>query len=268
MFNQTAVIKNKNRSANFIANSEFFNFIRDDLADRIQTLDKDIKDVLEVSYVENQIMSLRELFRSEAISGDYDYINPSLMRLPRRRKVTPLRNDVVWSSSRNDEYNNKFDLVYFPFGLHWVNDVQKFFADLKSMLKSNGIFICNFPVTGSLTNLKTTLFLAEESTGNQHFPHISPFIRFEDVPPLLKQAGFIENIIDCEILMLEHESPIALMKWLKNIGESNSLINRNHYSINKLMHKFLSNFTEPFFEDQINLVTLIASSSKGIIKLK
>ena len=220
MFNQATVIKNKHRSANFIANSDFFNFIHADLTDRIQSLDKDLKDVLEVSY------------------------------------------ELPSSGPR------QLDLISFSFGLQWVNDVQKFLANVKSLLKPDGIFICNFPTYGSLTNLRKILFLAEESTGNQHFPHISPFIRFEDVPTLLQQAGLFENITDYEVLMLEYESPIGLMKWLKNVGESNTLATRNHYSITKPMYKFLSNFKEPIFEDQINLVTLIASPSKGSIRLR
>jgi hypothetical protein len=141
-------------------------------------------------------------------------------------------------------------------------------ANVKSLLKPDGIFICNFPVWGSLSNLRQLLFLAEEATSKQHFPHISPFIRFEDVPPLLQQSGMLENIIDCEVLTLEHESPLLLMKWLKDVGESNSIASRNHYSFTKPMYQFLSNFGKPSFEDQINLVTLIASPSKGSIRLK
>ena len=73
------------------------------------------------------------------------------------------------------------DLILFPFGLHWIENISHFLTEVKLILKENGIFICNFPGSGTLNLLRKTLFLAEENVNSVHFPHISPFIRFEDI---------------------------------------------------------------------------------------
>ncbi len=233
MFDQSAIIRHKSLNRSHIRKSDFLNFVYSDLFDRTSELDRKIVNRLIISYSESQ-----EGFKSIA-PADLELIEPKSM-----------------------------DLIYFPFGLHWINDVQIYLLQVKSVLKLDGIFICNFPVFGSLNNLRKLLLLSQENFSSPHFPHISPFIRFEDVASLMQQAGFVENIIDSENITIEYSSPIKFMKWLKKIGESNAILNRTNYSINKKMYKFLKNYDFDFFEDQIKLVTVIASPSKNSIKLR
>ena len=159
-------------------------------------------------------------------------------------------------------------IILFPFGLHWIENISHFLTEVKLILKENGIFICNFPGSGTLNSLRKTLFLAEEYVNSVHFPHISPFIRFEDMTSLLQQAGFAENIIDSETIDLEYDSPISLMKDLKNFGESNIISNRTNYSITKSIYRSLENYSDNSFLDRVNLISLISSPTKNSIKLK
>jgi NADH dehydrogenase [ubiquinone] 1 alpha subcomplex assembly factor 5 len=261
MFDHLLIHKNKLRSAQKIKNSDFFQFIHNDLMDRLEMVDKTFEDVLCVGWADEKVITSPQSGRSDLLPPEIA-TSATQTRNDGVRSATSLRITLLHTSS------TPLDLIYFPFGLHWVNDVQKFLAQIKSLLKKDGVFICNFPAAGSLANLRKSLFLAEEGAGTPHFPHISPFIKFEDSTALLQQAGFAENIIDQETITLEYDSPLNLMKALKNIGESNAIASRSHYSIPKSVYKFLQNYNENIFEDEVKLVTLIASPTKGTIRMK
>lgn len=160
-----------------------------------------------------------------------------------------------------------FDLIVYSLGLHWVNDVQRFLFNIKRFLKSDGIFIGNFVGGNSLKNLRKLLIELEIASHFKHSPHISPFIHFDHVPTLLSQAGFSEVIVDCENIELGFDNPLILMREIKNIGESNSLVHRHNYAISKKMFHLLLDY-EDNFEDNITLISFIASPVKNSIKLK
>ncbi|MCZ6886736.1 MAG: methyltransferase domain-containing protein [Rickettsia endosymbiont of Ixodes persulcatus] len=162
---------------------------------------------------------------------------------------------------------NSFDLTVYSLGLHWINDVQRFLSNIRTFLKPEGIFIGNFVGGDSLKNLRKVLIEAEITSNFKHSPHISPFIHFDHVPILFSQAGFAEVIVDYENISLEFDNPLALMREIKNIGESNSLNLHHNYAISKKILSLLQNYTNTF-EDNINLISFIASPNKNSIRLK
>jgi ubiquinone/menaquinone biosynthesis C-methylase UbiE len=160
-----------------------------------------------------------------------------------------------------------FDLIVFSFGLHWINDVPNFLIKIKDLLNPEGIFIANFVGSNSLKSLRSQLIGVETQFSYPHSPHISPFIHFNHITPLLQQSGFKEIIVDYEDIELEYKSPFALMKEIQNIGESNSLIKTANYSISRAMLASLRNAPAPFY-DKINLISFIASRNKNSLRLK
>jgi len=162
---------------------------------------------------------------------------------------------------------SSFDLIIYSLGLHWINDVQRFLLNIRKYLKPDGIFIGNFVGGDSLKNLRKVLIELEITSNFKHSPHISPFIHFDHVPILFSQAGFSEVIVDYENISLKFDNPLALMREIKNIGESNSLNASHNYAISKKMFSLLQNYTNTF-EDNINLISFIASPNKNSIRLK
>ncbi len=239
IFNQILVRKRKTKSIDNIKNSDFYRFLYSDLVQRLEPISKTYKKGLVLGFDNYHVFPINNPYHLQ-------YLDLDQLTLIEKKSV---------------------DLVLFPFGLHWLNDVQRFLFKVKEILKNDGIFICNFAGSGSLNHLRKLLFLAEESTSIHHFPHISPFIKFEDITPLIQQAGFAENIIDCETIELEYENPILFMRALKSVGESNAINNRMDYSITKPMYHYIKNYNHNFL-DQINLISLLASPAKGSIKLK
>ncbi len=243
MFDLKKLTTKKEKSKLQIQNSSFFKFVTQDLIDRMQPIDRDFKEILILKPpIENLLIKLLN-------------------------KKYPNHNLTV-ANTYTKLAANKFDLIIFPMGLHWVSDIQNFLSIIHQSLKQDGLLISNFPGGGSLNKLRYKLIELESTNAKAHTPHISPFIQFEQVVPLLQQAGFIENIIDMEKLELEHDSPLTLMKALQNIGESNSLQSGISYSITKKIYQELAKSDEKFFTDQINLITFISSPTKNSLKLR
>ena len=239
IFNQVLVERRKTNSIGNIKNSDFYRFIYSDLMQRLEPINRTFKEGIVLGFGNYPVFPINNSHRLK-------YENIEQLVLIEKKSI---------------------DLVIFPFGFHWLNDVQKFLFKVKEILKNDGIFICNFAGAGSLNNLRKLLFLAEESNHLPHFPHISPFIKFEDMTPLMQQAGFAENVVDCETIELEYENPILFMRALKGVGETNAISNRIDYSITKPMYNYIKNFNRNFL-DQINLISVVSSPAKGSIKLK
>jgi len=245
MFNIKKLELNRKIAKNFIQNSPFYQFVQADILDRLNPIKKVFKEILVIKPLieEVLVLSLQELY--------------------------PGHHLTIVNSAENIDYSaDKFDLIIFPFGLHWVGDVQAFLVTIHRVLHQNGIFICNFPAAGSLMQLRRTLIELESEYSMTHAAHISPFIQFEQMSPLLQHAGFAENIIDMEMLELEYQSPLSLMIALKNAGESNVLTNGIAYSITKKMYQALRQNNQNLFTDKINLITFLSSPLKNSIKLK
>lgn len=239
MFDSRKLSANKDRAKNALKNSDFFQFTHQDLIDRLSLIDKSFKKIL--------------------------ILKPAIEELLTRPLKKANRNCTIKIAEDFNIDDDNFDLIIFPFGLHWIVDVQNFLSHAKNALNKDGIFICNFPGGGTLQNLRHLLVELELKHNSSHAPHISPFIRFEQMTPLLKQAGFVENIIDHQNIEIEAPSALRFMQALKNLGESNALQDQITYSINKqMLHELRNN--NSLFIDHINLITFIASPAKGSIK--
>ena len=245
MFDIKKLELNRTKAKDFIQTSPFHQFIQTDILDRLEPIEKNFKEILIINPIIEEMLILH------------------------LRKLSPEHNLTISGADQNIDYPaDKFDLIIFPFGLHWVNNLQAFLVKIHQILHRNGIFICNFPGGGSLMQLRRTLVEVESAYSISHAPHISPFIQFEQVSPLLQHAGFAENIIDMESVELEYESPLSLMLALKNAAESNVLTDGVSYSITKKMYQALKQTTHNLFTDRINLITFLSSPSKNSIKLK
>lgn len=243
MFDLHKLTLNKKKSVQFVQNSPLIRFIHEDLIERLLPIDRVFQNILLINPPIENILS---------VALQQKYPNHKLTVVDSYTKIP----------------SNKFDLVIFPMGLHWVNDIQIFLKTICQSLQAGGVFMANFFGGGSLQKLRYKLMELEAVNGMAHAPHISPFIRFEQLVPLLQQAGFSENVIDHEILNIEQDSALGFMKMLQNIGESNVLMRGISYSINKNMYEELKHKQQGGFHDHINLITFLSSPSQKSIKLK
>ncbi len=246
MFNIFKLNNNRQLAKKFIQESPFHQFLSDDLIDRIGQINKQFNNILLISPILE--LEIQNHFKQK-------YSNC---------KITST--NIFETKILQDNELEKYDLIIFPFGLHWLDDVQFFLKQVHNILEPNGFFIFNFSGGGTLNNLRITLIELETKFNSNHYPHISPFIQFQHMTPLLQHAGFNENIIDHENIELEYNSPLKLMKALKNCGESNALQNIEP-SITKLMYEELKKEESLGFIDIVNLITCVSSPNKQSVKL-
>jgi NADH dehydrogenase [ubiquinone] 1 alpha subcomplex assembly factor 5 len=244
MFSTRTIERNREKSRKNLYKSPFHKFICEDLLDRLEPVDRKFNNILLI----NPIL-------------EHVFVQNLNIKYP-DHKLT-----IIESTEQIGSIEQKFDLIIFPFGLHWVSHVQNFLQQISKLLEPNGLFICNFPGGGTLSNLRRKLIDLESQTSGLHVPHISPFIQFEHMTPLLGQAGFTENIIDMESLELEYQNPLSLIKAVKAAGESNSLKDGISYSITKKMYGELKITQDKPFTDYVNLISFISSRTKRSITL-
>ena len=131
-------------------------------------------------------------------------------------------------ASLKDEYldfpENHFDLVMSVGNLHWVNDVVGVLAQIKRILKPDGLFLAMLPGGETLKELRTSFEAAEMQLRGGISPRVSPFIDVRDAGSLLQRAGFSLPVVDREVMDVSYEHPLKLLHELRNMGQSNALI--------------------------------------------
>ena len=104
MFDQIRVRANRIKSEQIINESPFYQFICHDLVDRLKPIDKNFNQILLINPIlkNNFVTFLEKIYSNSTINfANWDEID------------SPLLN-----------WNRKFDLIIFPFGMHWISDVQ------------------------------------------------------------------------------------------------------------------------------------------------
>ena len=151
------------------------------------------------------------------------------------------------------EDNATFELITSCMNFHWINEVEKHLRHIHSILTDDGKYVLNFAASGSLENLKHYLLQCEIEAGVGHSPHIIPFPKEDKVQTMFQQCGFKFVVVSTEKIELEYESPVRLMKDLKNMGENNALVGGGG-----VLPREVLKLPAGVFHDTINLVTVVA----------
>lgn len=122
--------------------------------------------------------------------------------------------------------DHTFDLVVSAMSLHHVNDLAGCFIQIRRILKPDGLFLCVMPGSQTLHELRHSLASTQELLSGGISPMVSPFMEVRDAGALLQRAGFALPVVDTSLLHLRYGSPAALIRELKQMGESNILLDR------------------------------------------
>ena len=119
-----------------------------------------------------------------------------------------------------------FDAALSCLSLHWVNDLPGALIQARHALKPDGLFLAAMLGGGTLRELRVALLEAELEAIGGASPRISPFAELRDAAGLLQRAGFAMPVADADTLTVTYETPIALLRDLKGMGEANALAAR------------------------------------------
>lgn len=121
----------------------------------------------------------------------------------------------------------RFDLIVAHLSLHWVNDLPGALIQFRRALRPEGLFLASVPLLGTLSALRAALIEVEEMLAGGASPRISPFPELADCAGLLQRAGFALPIAERETITLEYADPFALLRDLRDAGETNALLARS-----------------------------------------
>jgi SAM-dependent methyltransferase len=116
-----------------------------------------------------------------------------------------------------------FDLAVSTLDLHWVGDLPGALAQLRRILKPDGLFLAAMLGGDTLVELRTVLIEAELIEEDGASPRVSPVTTLADIAALLQRAGFAMPVVDADTVVVTYPDMLALMHDLRGMGETNAL---------------------------------------------
>ena len=202
-----------------------FNEVNKRLFDRLKFIKRKFVNTLEVGSktgntidLFNKKKDIKKIFISD--------ISKEMLLIAKKKKINKQKIFLSLDEENLPFKNNQFNLVFSNLYLHWSNDLFKVLNEIYRILKPDGLFLCSIFGSETLNELKYSLCSAEDKISKNISPRVSPFIRLQDAGTLLQKAGFQLPVIDRDTIKIFYHDIFSLMKDLKGMGESNSLINR------------------------------------------
>jgi len=131
---------------------------------------------------------------------------------------------VVADEERLPFADASLDLVVSALALHWTNDFVGALIQIRRALKPDGLFLGAIFGGATLTELRQALTAAELELLGGSGPRVSPFADAIDGAGLLQRAGFSMPVADVDRVSVRYADPIALMRDLRAMGETNVLV--------------------------------------------
>jgi len=122
--------------------------------------------------------------------------------------------------------NRSFDLVISVLTLHWVGDLPGTLAQLRRVLRPDGLLLAAMFGGSTLVELRTALLEAEVLEEGGASPRVSPAAELADIAALLLRTGFAMPVADTEKITVTYPDALALMRDLRAMGETNALTER------------------------------------------
>jgi SAM-dependent methyltransferase len=116
-----------------------------------------------------------------------------------------------------------FDLVLANLSLHWINDLPGALAQIRHVLKPDGLFLGALFGAGTLGELRTVLMEAEIAETGGASARVAPFADLRDAAGLMQRAGFALPVADVETVTVTYSGMMPLIADLRAMGEANIL---------------------------------------------
>ena len=118
------------------------------------------------------------------------------------------------------------DLVLHALALHWSNDPVGQLVQARRALRPDGLLIAALFGGETLTELRAALTEAEIATLGGLSPRVAPMGEIRDLGHLLQRAGLALPVADSRRFDVTYPSPLALMRDLRAMGETNVMRDR------------------------------------------
>jgi len=122
---------------------------------------------------------------------------------------------------------SRYDLAVSLLSIQWLNDLPGVLAQIKRLLKPDGLLLAAMIGGGTLTELRDALASAESEVEGGIAPRVSPFVEVRTLGGLLQRAGLALPVTDADSFTVRYDNMLELMRDLRRMGATNALIERS-----------------------------------------
>jgi SAM-dependent methyltransferase len=120
-----------------------------------------------------------------------------------------------------------YDLAVGILGLHSLNDLPGALAQIRRLLKPDGLFLAAMFGGSTLTELRDSFAAGEIATLGGVTPRVAPMADVRELGALLQRAGFAMPVADVERTVVRYRDLDTLVGDLRMMGETNALAGRH-----------------------------------------
>jgi SAM-dependent methyltransferase len=195
--------------------------------------------------------------RSFALAADIGTPADALRELMRERKVAdeivgvdPLAVSGVAADEEALPFaDGSLDLVVSALSLQWVNDLPGTLAQIRRVLKPDGLFMAALLGGDTLIELRQSFAAAEVEMEGGVSPRVAPFADVRELGALLQRAGLALPVADVDRLTVRYASPFDLMADLRGMGATNALIERRRVPLKRATLRRVTEIYADRFDD-------------------
>jgi len=129
----------------------------------------------------------------------------------------------------------QYDLAISLLSMQWLNDLPGVLAQIKRILKPDGLLLAAVIGGESLFELRSVLASAESEIAGGVSPRVSPFIEVRTLGSLLQRAGLALPVTDIDRVTVRYPSLFELMRDLRRMGATNILSERSRKPMSRAM---------------------------------
>lgn len=104
------------------------------------------------------------------------------------------------------------DLVVSNLFLDCYIDMRAFFSEIQRVLTAGGIFLFTTLGEGSFLELKQSAVVIDRAS------HVNPFCQMQEVVQCMQQSGFVDPVVDHDLMTVLYDNWAELIKELKALG--------------------------------------------------
>ena len=168
-----------------------------------------------------------------------DFSLNMLAEIPKHPQV-----NTLFSDAHNLPIDNcSVDIIFSNMLIHWCNE-KDIFKECMRVLKPGGLLIMSALGETSLVELKQAWLNVDKKK------HVHDFPALHDMGDDLLNLGFLEVVVNAEIITLTYTNLIELMKDIKASGGHNCNENRSKGLMSRKHLQLLTTGYEVFREDE------------------
>ena len=150
------------------------------------------------------------------------------------------KNNIVSEIDSSIFKQNIFDICFCILSLNSSDKLPLAFKNIFSTLKVNGKFLTVFPAEECLKEFREYFLGYFKKKSNKSF---MPYLEIQTLGNLGTQSGFKNVIVDKENFNLKVFAPSDIWRFIRGIGESNYLLDREKQINKHLFLKFCKDYT-------------------------